>query len=1531
MPPPGMRRAARRHRHVLLAGAVVGSITPWAAAQTWVSPTSGLWSNPANWSVPPVSGPTTDLVFPSSGTQSYVATDDFPGPFVLRGMTFNGTSTGSITVNTGSLSWLRHTGSGTLVENRGIGPVLLNGRAYLDSSAGLLSSAGTTNATTVGATLMGTGSLNVFNPNAAPVTLASGNTFSGGVTINNGRLYVGAQTSLGSGALTAFGGVLGSTMTVAPSGNPPFHPIIANNVNTVGQGLVIGGENGFTLGGNISGDGGVTLTSSNNLNATWTLAGNNAFTGSLTINGSSTPGVTSTLVVNSPTSLGSASQVNLNGAGARLAFVGGSAPVTINTPLVLSGAGGSLGAQSVGSVADVTYAGNITGTGPLTRTHNGVMTLGGNNTFTGTLTLAAGTTVASTASNLGGSGTLVLAGGSLVLNPGFGTLTRLPVVSQSGSTVYVLGDASLNTVSSGSLAVSYNKAGAGTLNITGASLFVGNVNVNGGTINVTGTTGRLNNGAGSLTVGPGAGVRADNSAAVTPRLNGATTITLNGGNLTYVGFGAAATSLATTANVFAGGATLAGAGLGTMRVEPQAGASAAMRFQALTRTGNNGAMMLFTGPGLGANTIASQTPGASNISFVTAPTLTNGILPFAIADAAGGPGSDFATYTAANGIMPLATYAPDLVSGATTNASVGDATLPVGGGTINAMKMTGGTVDATNNLRVTSGAILVTGAGTISGGTLTVGTATTNANTAPTVNFFTNADLFVSSRIVTLVPAAGLNSGIAKSGAGVLTLAGIQNYNGPTRILGGTLRLGQANSIPGSTEVFLAPGAALDLTGFSGFTVTTGTINQTEPATRIGNDPHGTIHVGANTLVTGADNFSSELNTNFTGTGTIVKTGTGTMTVIGNQAFTGSVTLANGGLTLGTHFTDGTGLRNAARINVGTSNISGDVTLAFGFGLRDGFNVPIFAQAQAGRVATLKFQSDPDGTPGVNFASPITLANAQGLVIDSSGGTTLSGVISGTGPLTTATSSVSLQNGPDSFALNITGANTYTGATTLSAISTLWGSASAFGNAVSAIGLGHPNGPDNPELSSSVGGLTLTRNITVNDSLNGVAQFAAIGSQAPAGSGTTTYSGNINIAGSRSKLILYSRQAPVAFTGVISGGTSGANVQIGDTLGAGMEWTNSNVTLSGANTYAGGTQVVTGTLNLGSSTAVAGSTIVSGPVGTGTLTIGSPDTLGAAAEPTLLAVGAARTIANPVAVANHFAVTGTNALTFSGATDLGNAARIITVNSLAPATFSGPISGAAGSALVKDGPGTLVLTGTNTYAGPTVAGGGTLTFAASQNLGGLLAVSGGAYANLTSGGNKVLVAPSVSVETTSGSKLDLTNNNLIVDYTGASPIAQVTSLVASAYNGGAWTGPGITSSTAAGVTTHGIGIGEAGTLGITLFAGQSVDGTAVLLRYTRYGDATLDGLVNLADFNRLAANFGGTGKFWFEGDFTYDGNVNLADFNRLATNFGLSAAGPDVTPQDWARLGAAVPEPASGMVLCATSVLLATRRRRRRI
>jgi hypothetical protein len=76
-----------------------------------------------------------------------------------------------------------------------------------------------------------------------------------------------------------------------------------------------------------------------------------------------------------------------------------------------------------------------------------------------------------------------------------------------------------------------------------------------------------------------------------------------------------------------------------------------------------------------------------------------------------------------------------------------------------------------------------------------------------------------------------------------------------------------------------------------------------------------------------------------------------------------------------------------------------------------------------------------------------------------------------------------------------------------------------------------------------------------------------------------------------------------------------------------------------------------------------------------------------------------------------------------------------------------------------------------------------------------------------------------------------------------------------------------------------------------------VDNTSILIKHTFYGDANLDGAVNLTDFNRVAANWGATAlPAWSRGNFDYNDIVNLSDFNKLAANFGAGVAGPDGSP-----------------------------------
>jgi hypothetical protein len=226
-------------------------------------------------------------------------------------------------------------------------------------------------------------------------------------------------------------------------------------------------------------------------------------------------------------------------------------------------------------------------------------------------------------------------------------------------------------------------------------------------------------------------------------------------------------------------------------------------------------------------------------------------------------------------------------------------------------------------------------------------------------------------------------------------------------------------------------------------------------------------------------------------------------------------------------------------------------------------------------------------------------------------------------------------------------------------------------------------------------------------------------------------------------------------------------------------------------------------------------------------------------------------------------------------------------------------------------------------------------------------VSTGGTIKLTPGGGTSRVQVLNLLNSTS--KLDITNNAVVVDWLfredpanpsintnpSLTPLTGIAAEITSAYNGGganAWTGVGLTSSQA-NANTHAVGWAESTALTTIPAIFGTVDGSSVLIRFTRYGDADLSGNVNSDDFNRLATNFGLTGKVWSDGNFNYDplGAVDSDDFNLLATSFGLAATGPngEVTPQDWAALAAAVPEPGTLGLLGLGALATLPRRRRR--
>lgn len=185
-------------------------------------------------------------------------------------------------------------------------------------------------------------------------------------------------------------------------------------------------------------------------------------------------------------------------------------------------------------------------------------------------------------------------------------------------------------------------------------------------------------------------------------------------------------------------------------------------------------------------------------------------------------------------------------------------------------------------------------------------------------------------------------------------------------------------------------------------------------------------------------------------------------------------------------------------------------------------------------------------------------------------------------------------------------------------------------------------------------------------------------------------------------------------------------------------------------------------------------------------------------------------------------------------------------------------------------------------------------------------------------------AVSLSMTAYAGSVIDLADNDLIVDYNGTSPLPTLENEIKTGYDGGDWLGGDITSSSAAATANSAhktaLGYAEASDLNVSRFDNEEVDSTTVLIAYTWFGDANLDGTVNALDFNALASNFGKSGKVWDQGDFNYDGTVNSSDFDALSANFGQT----DPTGAAMSEVSI-VPEPAEMMLL---AVGLGARRRR---
>ncbi len=560
-------------------GAWLGSNQWWngSANQTWSS------GSDATFGGLNTAGGAVTLASPT--TVNTITFNQFTGTYTL------GTIGQAITVNNG----ITTTGAGIVTF---ISPLVLGGaQEWTNNSSSAINveaatalngplTVGGIGNTSFGAVISGSGGINKQGPGS--ITLSGANTYSGGTTLRGpGTLSINSASALGStsGPLTVDEGTLnmqGNSLTVGnlTGTGGTITGTSGNRTLTIGQGnfegVIEDGVGGTTALG-VSGGGGVTLAGANTYSGGTTLRGSGTFT----INSASALGSTSgPLTVDDGTlnMQGNSLTVgNLTGTGGIITGTSGNRTLTI-------GQGNGTGGDFQGVIED-----GAGGTTALVKTGSGNITLSGVNTYSGGTMLQAGTFNINSLEALGSaSGPLTVDGGTLnmqdnsltvgiltgrggtitgtsvnrtltigqgngtggnfqgmiedgaggttaIVKTGTGSITLSGANTYSGGTTLSAGTLSINSVGALGSDSSPLIVNAGTLNMQGNSLTVGNLIGTAGTI--TGTSGArtLNIGEGDGTPGEFGGVIEDGSSGTTALVKtGSGILTLYGEN-TYSG------------------------------------------------------------------------------------------------------------------------------------------------------------------------------------------------------------------------------------------------------------------------------------------------------------------------------------------------------------------------------------------------------------------------------------------------------------------------------------------------------------------------------------------------------------------------------------------------------------------------------------------------------------------------------------------------------------------------------------------------------------------------------------------------------------------------------------------------------------------------------------------------------------------------------------------------------------------------------------------------------------------------------------
>ncbi len=1358
------------------------------------------------------------------------------------------------------------------------GPVAFNGGILQITGAAVTSMAGYTvnwssfnggfdianaaNVFTVSNAISGSGGLTKLG--SGLLSLGGTNSYNGGTTLTAGELSISSSSNLSAGGPVVFnGGILQITGAAVTS----MAGYTVNWSSFNGGFDIANAANVFTVSNAISGSGGLTEMGSGLLS----LTGTNSYSGSTIVNGGTLQLGNALTVQNSTVNVAPSGNV-VFAAGVTSPLLGGLAG---SGNFALQDAASNPVTLTVGNNnATTAFSGALTGSGSLTKVGSGNLALSGTNTYTGTTTVNAGYLQAATDASLGAAPAgyvptqLTLNGGGL-MNDGATTI----ISANRGITLGAAGGY-LRCGFSGSQSLTINSivAGSGALTIAndqGSVTLANTANSYSGATTIGNTVYGGTNGAASLIVAnlPNGGL----PSSIGSSSNLAANLVFSGGaaTMTYSGGGDSTDRLFTLAS----NAAISASGTGPVVFT------------------NSGAIA-FSGTSACTLTLGGTGPGVNSF----APTLAdNGAYP---------------TILAVNGALWSLPGAGNTYTGGTV---VNGGTLQLG----NALAVQNSTVNVgpAGTLAFAAGVTSPVLGGLSGSGNIALQDAASNA-----------VALTVGGNGANTVYAGALSggTGLTKTGSGVLAVAAPQNYAGPTVINSGTLQIGQF---------------AGSFSGFGGAGGTGWTLNHSGsgPAITVTSDNMATLTTSPSSggfTTTNSMFYNSRLPV-------VGLPWTATFTyndLLGGGANGGAFVLENasaGAGAIGLISPNGKGVGGVAPSAEVVWNIYANYGASDVDFLTGGGSVATLSTTASG-VNITTANTPTNFTVSYNGASTLTLNLSQGTnnwshtytgvnlgaaLGNPAGGLAYIGFTGADGGVT-ATQQVSnfsityggssIQNLlPVNTLLQINAGGTFDLYGNVQTIGSLTGSGTVTNTApwTAALTLGN-DGTSQTFSGAIIGNVSLSKIGSGVQTLSGSSTYTG-GTTVSAG--TLVAAGN-NPLGAGTVTLNPAVSAVLAFTGatptigsLASSGPGTASIVLGDPTGV-----NGVVALS----VGGPTSTTFGGTISDLSASIPSSSGSLAKVGSGTLTLTGVNTF---AGPLNINAG----VLNFASASNLGG--GTAAIYFNGGTlqyalgnnyDITTAPAVVTLN--APGgvidtggnnvTLSNSIGGAGG--LTKIGAGTLVLGGSNAFAGPLNINAGVLNFASASNLGGGTAgiyFNGGTLQYAPGNSYDITTAPALVVLNAPGGAIDTGGNSVAFNNSifGAGGLIKLGAGVlelagANFYTGGTTISAGTLQLGSATGLPSGAAATVNGTLDLNTFSASvsslsgsgTVDtiagGSPILTVGSNNATSTFGGTIQNSTTGMLALQKIGSGLLSLAGTNTYSGGTTIsAGTLQIGSSTGL--------------------------------------------